>query len=376
MDSYKKAPVWIVFLFFGSVIAGIPIKQKTEWKGTIETENGIKVIKNPREPLYGKIKFELKQDLSIGKKGDKNYTFYNIKDILVDGQSNIYATDFGHYRVQIYDKNGLYIRTVGKHGTGPGEFQWFMVLRRDDLNGNLFIQDGANTIKIFDKQGQYLEQIPVDKPINGFNLDGNGNFIAIQETVTLEERSKALCKINPKGEIFSYFVKFPWEILVEKREMGIGVGYIETYELLMSIIGGRKIVYGYSKDYELNVIDFEGQPILRMKKDAIPRPFPKEQVQRYKKIGAKIVPYRPFFYAVLTDSKNRIYVQKNGIRIDNPQVINEIDIFSEDGYYLYESVIPRRTRLIRDGFLYAYDLEKDKIIRYRIKNWDQIKVGI
>jgi hypothetical protein len=376
VDSYKKAPVWIVFLFFGSVIAGIPIKQKTEWKGTIETENGIKVIKNPREPLYGKIKFELKQDLSIGKKGDKNYTFYNIKDILVDGQSNIYATDFGHYRVQIYDKNGLYIRTVGKHGTGPGEFQWFMVLRRDDLNGNLFIQDGANTIKIFDKQGQYLEQIPVDKPINGFNLDGNGNFIAIQETVTLEERSKALCKINPKGEIFSYFVKFPWEILVEKREMGIGVGYIETYELLMSIIGGRKIVYGYSKDYELNVIDFEGQPILRMKKDAIPRPFPKEQVQRYKKIGAKIVPYRPFFYAVLTDSKNRIYVQKNGIRIDNPQVINEIDIFSEDGYYLYESVIPRRTRLIRDGFLYAYDLEKDKIIRYRIKNWDQIKVGI
>jgi len=41
-------------------------KQKTEWKGAIEEENGVTVIKNQKEPLYGEIKFELEEDLSIG----------------------------------------------------------------------------------------------------------------------------------------------------------------------------------------------------------------------------------------------------------------------------------------------------------------------
>lgn len=370
-------PALIAFLVLSFVFAGINVNQKAEWKGTIETESGVKVVNNPREPFYGKIKLELKLDLSIGKKGDKDYTFNNVKDILVDAQGNIYVTDTGHFRVQIYDNKGQFIRTVGKHGQGPGEFQWFMVLRIDDSTGDLYIQDGASQIKIFDKQGKYLEQILVEKPVFiGFDLDGNGNFFAIQTTTTLEERSKALCRINSKGEILKYYVKFPWEILVEKRERGVGVGYIETYDLLMSKINDKKIIYGYSKDYELNVIDFEGNPILKMNKDATPRLFPKEQIQRYKKLNVKILPYRPFFYSIFTDSKNRIYVQKNDIRVDNPQVNKEIDIFSEDGIYLYESVIPRRTRLIKDGFLYAYNLEQDKIIRYKIKNWDKIKAGI
>lgn len=57
--------------------------QKAEWKGKIEKENGIKVMKNPREPLYGESKFELEEDLSIGNQQDVNYLFYKARDIQV-----------------------------------------------------------------------------------------------------------------------------------------------------------------------------------------------------------------------------------------------------------------------------------------------------
>jgi hypothetical protein len=74
--------------------------QKAEWKGKIETEGGIKVIKNPAEPLYGEMKLELEEDLSIGNEEDENYLFYRARDIQVDSEGNIYVLDSGNHRLQ------------------------------------------------------------------------------------------------------------------------------------------------------------------------------------------------------------------------------------------------------------------------------------
>jgi hypothetical protein len=41
--------------------------QKSEWKGTIDEENGVIVVKNPKEPMYGEDAFRIKEDLSIGE---------------------------------------------------------------------------------------------------------------------------------------------------------------------------------------------------------------------------------------------------------------------------------------------------------------------
>ncbi len=90
--------------------------QKTEWKGKIGIEDGVKVIQNPEEPLYGEIEFELEEDLSIGNEEDENYLFYRVGDIQVDADGNIYVLDSGNHRVQIFNKNGDYIRTIGKKG--------------------------------------------------------------------------------------------------------------------------------------------------------------------------------------------------------------------------------------------------------------------
>jgi len=41
--------------------------QKAEWKGKIETVDGVKVVHNPRAPLYGDVQLDLAEDLSIGR---------------------------------------------------------------------------------------------------------------------------------------------------------------------------------------------------------------------------------------------------------------------------------------------------------------------
>ena len=81
----KKSIVLFVstFMLFASYR-----NQPPQWKGTIEEENGVKVIKNPNEPLYGEIEFELEEDLSIGNEEDENCAFYRGVRFDVDSEGN------------------------------------------------------------------------------------------------------------------------------------------------------------------------------------------------------------------------------------------------------------------------------------------------
>jgi hypothetical protein len=93
------------FILVGLIISAFILslacqKQKTGWQGTIEEENGIKVVKNPAEPMFGELVFELEEDLSIGSVEDENTMFYRIGGIDVDSQHNIYVLDSGNHRIQ------------------------------------------------------------------------------------------------------------------------------------------------------------------------------------------------------------------------------------------------------------------------------------
>ena len=87
----KILPVSFLLLIF---IATEAIEdQKPQWKGKIEHEDGVKVIKNPKEPLYGEITLELEEDLTIGNEEDENYLFYKSIYIDVDNEGNIFVLD-------------------------------------------------------------------------------------------------------------------------------------------------------------------------------------------------------------------------------------------------------------------------------------------
>ena len=145
----KHSLIFIIFIciFLSSSYS----LQKTEWHGKIEFEAGVKIVKNPQEPLYGELEFKLEEDLSIGREDDDNYMFFRVRGIAIDKEENIYVTDYGNYRIQKFDKNGNFLQSIGRYGQGPGEFQWIMRLEIDDLSRDLHILDGTRVIKIFNK---------------------------------------------------------------------------------------------------------------------------------------------------------------------------------------------------------------------------------
>lgn len=112
-----------ILLFHLILIMAISCSQhKTEWKGTIEEENGVTVVKNSKEPVYGNEVFSIEEDLKIGEvEGDENYMFSQIRYLAVDNAENIYVADTKEMHVKVFDKNGEFLRVIGKAGQGPGE---------------------------------------------------------------------------------------------------------------------------------------------------------------------------------------------------------------------------------------------------------------
>ncbi len=79
-------------------------------------------------------------------------------DIFVGDGHTGGGTAAGNARIMKFDKNGKFIKTWGKKGMGPGEFDVVHTLAFDS-RGRLFVGDRQNNrIQIFDQDGNFIAQ--------------------------------------------------------------------------------------------------------------------------------------------------------------------------------------------------------------------------
>ncbi|RKY75753.1 hypothetical protein DRQ07_11395 [candidate division KSB1 bacterium] len=63
--------------------------------------------------------------------------------VITDSKKNIYVSDYGQSRIKVFDKNGSFVKYIGKTGRGPGEFQEISAVSIDSKD-NLVIVDKKN----------------------------------------------------------------------------------------------------------------------------------------------------------------------------------------------------------------------------------------
>ena len=112
--------VSILLLIFVLLVTVSCNQNKTEWKGIIEEKDGVKIIKNPAEPLSGSTKREvhLKEIMRIKDNG-RDIIFRWPENLVVDSNENIFF--LSHPNLYKYDKNGNFIFKIIGEGQGPGE---------------------------------------------------------------------------------------------------------------------------------------------------------------------------------------------------------------------------------------------------------------
>jgi len=79
-------------------------------------------------------------------------------DIFVGDGHTGGGTAIGNARIMKFDKNGKFLKTWGKKGMGPGEFDVIHTVALDS-RGRLFVGDRQNNrIQIFDTDGKFIDQ--------------------------------------------------------------------------------------------------------------------------------------------------------------------------------------------------------------------------
>ena len=382
-----------IFIFITSIACQ---KQKSGWQGTIEEENGIKIVTNPAEPLYGELVLELEEDLSIGSVDDENTTFYRIGGIAVDSQGNMFVVDSGNQRIQKYDKDGNYLQTIGRKGQGPGEFMRPFDILLDEQD-NIYVLE-IRKIHLFDPQGNSIRDIVLPSFMMGFAVGAEGNIIAHGFVQAEEGQNFGVVIINQEGKIIKTIAEFPGMRTVVRGDSMFSLSHEYTPHLTFYPVGQKGVVYGYNPEYTFYLTDRSGDTILIIKKDEPPQSitrkekdkiiddvledtaqdgarWPRDVVEE----GANFPDHRPFFNASASDDKGRIFVRRVKSVLDESKEA-EFDIFSADGYYLYTTKLPFTPELIKDGYLYHTTYSEEtgeyKVIRYKIKNWNEIKEGI
>jgi len=362
-------------LLFVVIFSINSVQKDLEWQGRIGFENNIKLVINPSDPFFGKYKFELEEELSIGNDDDENFLFYRVRDIAVDYRGNIYIADMSNCRIQKFSKFGKFLKTFGRRGQGPGEFEAPRKVRIHSETGDVYVLDGTYSIEVFDKHGKHLKEIQTKNWLADFRICSDKSIISTSRIVSEFELKASIGNLDSEGRLSKNYATYPYNRFMERKEKGIIIDYTGyEQELLLAGLSNEHFVFGHSQEYKLNVIKQDGQLLFRTIRDIPPVEFSRKEKRRMKQF--KLGNYKPFFYFILTDSEGRIYVQTNKTWNEEKVIEKDVDIFSSNGIYLYKSKLPRNTFVIKDGYLYTLEVDDAELIkRYRINNWDQIRIG-
>lgn len=127
---------------------------------TVKEIDGIKVYHNKNIPSDPSYKLEAKKLFTI-EGSDENCTdslrnFSFVRSTVVDSEGNIYILDQKLAEIKKFDKNGKFVKSFCRLGTGPGELQGGVALLC--LNDTLYVQDvGSNKYSKFSINGDFIK---------------------------------------------------------------------------------------------------------------------------------------------------------------------------------------------------------------------------
>lgn len=359
----------------------------TEWSANIEIVDGIKVVFNPGESKYGEFAFELEEDLAIGDVNDEDYFFPRRVTLNVDGEGNIYVCDRGNRRVQKYNKNGRYVRTIGRQGQGPGEYMYPSRIFLD-YAGNSCVGDSRNFL-YYDKDGVFQKKVQLKGSYMQLILGPKSTFIgSTQPNARAEGGAKtSIIQVGENGEPIQIIAEYP---ISYNKSLKATVLHWYTNFAFFAQRTSDSFYYGFSREYKVYVADGDGNTTLIFKKKVKPQSITGEEKKLTIKDGIYLVSgtrdkekaiafsdHRPFFKSFFSDDTGRLYVILFKSILEREKPMSLVDIFSKDGIYLYQMNWAFIPALIKNGFLYEVSVNEEigdvKVIRYKITNWSKFK---
>jgi hypothetical protein len=363
----SKIKVVSIALFLSALMMLVSCqKQKAEWKGTIEEEDGVTVIKNPKEPIYREEVFSLEEELSIGEvRGREEYMFSEIGTIAVDDEERIYVSDRKETHIKIFDKDGVYLITIGRKGQGPGEFERISGMQITHQKELLVFDMNMRRLSFFTVDGKLIETLSISKlrPFE-INMNSKRNFIITSVALDLMTNQSI-------SELKIYDTNLNLLKTIATPSPSNLFNPFDSFDI-WKLTKDDNIVYGYNETYELQILDSGGKIIKKIVKEYDPVKITKKEKQEAEK---KYSPrnkidypqFRPAYRYFTLDDEDRIYVQTSEKTEDGSGYY--YDVFDSEGKYIAKIPLKARPQVLKKNKLYTIEEDEEgfhMVKRYKV----------
>jgi len=343
-------------------------------KVEIKTENGVKIIRNPKTPvsLPGvPSRVILKEDLVIGEETEKeDFWFSFVNSIAVDDSGNIYTLDPKEVKIRVFDPKGKLLRTFGRKGQGPGEFSgpgWMKVMP----DGLLVVYDVlASQFTYLTLDGKFLKTVSTSKlPVGLLIIDSRGFIYQHKmgpEYKTIDELIKYDPSLNPVMKIHSF------ERTRKPRIINpFPVGYF--FELTEA----DNLIWLLSSAYDIHVVDPNGKTVMRIIKNYDSMKITDADKERVvetfpSRFEIEFPEYYPAVAGLFIDERDQIFTQT--FEKDHYGGVYH-DVFDPNGRYIARFSLPENEQIavIKNNKLYCMIGESEEsipLVKRYIMKWE------
>lgn len=353
----------VVLFLFAFMILVSCAQREAVWRGTIEEVDGVMIVKNPIEPMYGEDILVLEEELSIGKaEGPEEYMFSELRYISVDDRGYIYALDSKEKNVKVYNDRGGYVATMGREGQGPGDKQAPRNVCITRQNEVMVPDSWNNRLTFFSREGKFIRSITTTPfELLETKIDSKGNIIGI-DIVRDEENSRwELKKFDPE---LNYLFSIDSSPIPDFSNLNPFLP-----RLSWDIDKNDRIITGYPEKYEIKIFNTEGTLIKKIQKEYEPLEIAEEQLERLEDfppgIKLKIPEYHAAYWSLFVEDECRIFVFTWEKVPDEDK--RYFDVFNPEGKYIAKIPLKRQPQIIKKSKLYA--IEEDEEGYYVIKRY-------
>jgi len=350
----------------------------------------------------GKVRFV--QELVLDDESmPENLFFERPTSVVCDQDDNIYVLDSDANNIKKFDSNGRFIKTIGREGQGPGEFNspYYLTNAKD----RLVVWDLRNRrLCAFTPEGKFIKSsnIPYDEgSVRKLRSLPTGEIVVEKEKSYRRDPDKPqICTIDLYSRDLEYvrtiYERSLWrKKYIRTKEFGISTLYFPySPNVHWDVSPEGKIIIGFSEKYELEAYDRDGKKLVTFSHSYEPVKVTERDKKEYfdslefYRAGAKLneIPEyitketqfpknMPAFDNVLIDSEGNVLVVLNSENEDENE--KTFDVFDQNGKFISSVQIAgdtpyrfsRQTNIHERSFwlVKISDDELYRVIKYRIE---------
>ena len=364
----RIAAAWLVLLMLAMLVS---CRHKETWGGSIETKDGVTIVSNPKDPIYGEDAVLLEEELAFGGPGaDEQAMLGRPFSLVVDDDGNIFILDLKASNIKKFDAHGKYIRYISRQGQGPGELQGPFSIQMTPEKEIVAHCLASNRLIYFTTEGTYLRETPLTKvPRAIIIMDGRGDLIC-HAPEPGEKFMDTLAKYGPNQEGLFQIAAIEARSTEEY--------FLFTRSIIFNVMRDDQIVWAVTDKYEIMISDPRGRLINKIGRDYVQVPVTEAEkqgmIERQGPLrpGVKIPDtYPPLQLENPTvDEAGRIFIKTYEKAADGVSIF--FDAFDLSGRYVARIPLKqvRRVPLVWKGNK-LYTIEEDKdgfhvVKRYKV----------